>query len=406
MQPFRDIDLRNTLLNQCARMKKKVDEYTNDEILANDLELLADNLYEEFYVAPVTIFEEEFAKRSVTQSKITRKLHPFERGIYGHESVTLDGFDLSFFFPYEGEDTLFRSRASTGSLSPYPDITLHNKYIVLKYSKTVQEMNAADAREGLLREVENDINAIKQGISYANSNVESFNKSLRSTALAYLKEKKKITESFYSVASMFEVPVTKTSYSATHLPLKRKIVPISHTYDRQSIYCISDKDYNDILETIKHTGSTYERTPASYISMHEEDLRNTLLATLNATYKGDATGEAFRNHGKTDICIERENRAAFVAECKMWTGPKEVQAALEQLDSYLTWRDCKTALIYFVRRKNFISILDSVEETLRDIPFIRQVTVIDKNEIKCCMISESNPGQLVHVRVMLFNLYS
>ena len=162
MKPFRDIDLRNALFNQSARMKKKVDEYTNDEILANDLELLADNLYEEFYVAPVTIFEEEFAKRSVTQSKITRKLHPFDREIYGREFTVVDGFELSFFFPYEGENDLFKSHASTFSLSPYPDITLHDKYIILKYEKTVQEMNAPDARDDLLREVENDINAIKQ----------------------------------------------------------------------------------------------------------------------------------------------------------------------------------------------------------------------------------------------------
>lgn len=59
--------------------------------------------------------------------------------------------------------------------------------------------------------------------------------------------------------------------------------------------------------------------------MQEEDLRNTLLAALNATYKSDAIGEAFINHGKTDICIERENRAAFVSECKMWTGKRVLQ---------------------------------------------------------------------------------
>ena len=140
--------------------------------------------------------------------------------------------------------------------------------------------------------------------------------------------------------------------------------------------------------------------------MQEEDLRNALLAALNATYKGDATGETFRNKGKTDICIEKDNRAAFVAECKMWTGPKEVKSALEQLDGYLTWRDCKTALIYFVRRKNFFSILDSVKATLMELPFMKQVQEIDKNELKCCMVSESNPGQLIQVRVMLFNLYA
>ena len=139
--------------------------------------------------------------------------------------------------------------------------------------------------------------------------------------------------------------------------------------------------------------------------MREEDLRNTLLATLNATYKGGAVGEAFRNNGKTDICIERENRAAFVAECKMWTGAKAVQEAIKQLDSYLTWRDCKTALIYFVRRKNYLSILNNIKCTLESIDNIRAIKEFDKNEFDCLYLSESNPGQKIRVRVMLFNLY-
>lgn len=130
------------------------------------------------------------------------------------------------------------------------------------------------------------------------------------------------------------------------------------------------------------------------------------MASLNATYKGNATGETFRNAGKTDICIERENRAAFVAECKMWTGQKEVANAVKQLDSYLTWRDCKTAFIYFVRRKDFLKILDTVRDALQDIEYMRNVTSVDKNEFDCLYLSSANPGQQIKMRVMLFNLYS
>ena len=102
-------------------------------------------------------------------------------------------------------------------------------------------------------------------------------------------------------ACRFLFPLQKTAYAESHIAVRRKIAPISHTYDKKPIYCITDRDYNDILSTIKHTGCTYERTPASYKSLHEEDLRNTLLAALNASYMGDAFGEAFRNNGKTDI---------------------------------------------------------------------------------------------------------
>ena len=211
--------------------------------------------------------------------------------------------------------------------------------------------------EAVMQRVEHDIKEIRSGISYANADVENYNATLKNIAMDHLSKKLSKVQSFFTVAAIFEVPVKKTNYAETHIPLKRKIAPIAHSYDKQNSYCINDVDYADILSTIKHTGSTYERTPSSYKSMQEEDLRNTLLAALNATYKGDAIGEAFRNHGKTDICIERENRAAFVAECKIWTGKKGIAGALSQLDQYLTWRDCKTALIFFVQRKDFLATL-------------------------------------------------
>ena len=90
----------------------------------------------------------------------------------------------------------------------------------------------------------------------------------------------------------------------------------------------------------------------------------------------------------------------------MWTGQKEVEKAIDQLDSYLTWRDCKTALIYFVRRKDFIKILGTAEEALKGFANMRNVTVIDKNEFECLFLSKANRGQQINMRVMLFNLYS
>lgn len=138
--------------------------------------------------------------------------------------------------------------------------------------------------------------------------------------------------------------------------------------------------------------------------MQEEDLRNTLLAALNGIYKGDATGETFRNNGKTDICIERDNRAAFVAECKMWNGPSAIKKAIDQLDGYLTWRDCKTALIFFVRRKDFISIVDAAHNAIENDPRVQQVKELDKNEFECIVVSNEKPGRKVKMRIMLFDI--
>ena len=406
MQPFIDMNLGMVLDANIKKMVVKVDSFKNEEIMANDLEILASNLYEEFCIEPVEIKDEEFNERHIEQAKIKKRIDPFFRDYDDKEYFEVDGVSMTFYFPYTGWGELFKCFASTFSCGVYPDITVGMRYISFVYEYSLEEVQDENARDKALKKLEHDLKDIRDGISYANKDVESYNMSLQNKALQLLQEKKKKVESFFSITNMFEVPVKKSAYAEAHGPLQRKIVPIAHEYKKEDIYSISDANYADILATIKHVGSTYERTPRSYEAMKEEDLRNTLLAALNATYLGGAVGEAFRNNGKTDICIEEKNRAAFVAECKMWTGQKSIADALKQLDSYLTWRDCKTALIYFVRRKDFLAILQTAEETLRAIPEMRQVQVIDKNEFKCCMVSTQNPGQQIQVRVMLFNMYA
>ena len=169
-------------------------------------------------------------------------------------------------------------------------------------------------------------------------------------------------------------------------------------------YSLEVANYEEILAILRNAGATMERTPNSYMSLKEDGLRNVLLTALNSSFKGSVAGEAFRNNGKTDICIEAENRAAFVAECKMWTGEKEVAAAIAQLDSYLTWRDCKTALIYFVRRRDFLSVAKKMEGVLRHQDNISQVSMLDTNEYECFLASMSSPGQRKEMRVLMFNL--
>lgn len=405
MKPFRDYDLSQVITNQWATVKNKIDKMSNEEIMANNLDVLAENIYQEFFIEPVTIFEEDFSKRSIKQEKIQKYIEPFFRDYSGKKYVQVDGIIAEFYYPYTGDPNLFKCRASTFSVSGYPEITVNKETVSFHMECSLSEMNNANAKDNLLRNLEHALKEIRDGISYANKDVTLFNNSLKQQALKWLEEKKKKVEAFFNIATLFEVPIEKKEYAQTHISLKRNIVPVAKHYESSNYYGILDSDYKDILDSIKHTGSTYERTPSSYKALHEEDLRNTLLAALNATYKGDATGETFRNRGKTDICIERENRAAFVAECKMWTGQKEVGKAIDQLDGYLTWRDCKTALIYFVKRKDFLKTLDSVEVALRAYDGMRNVLPLDKNEFECLFLSKVNPGQQIKMRVILFNLY-
>lgn len=289
MQPFRDFELRSCIAATKEKMKEKVENYSDAEIMANNLELLADNLYEEFYIQPIEILEEEVSRRSVMPKKIKRQRYPFVRNYHEDEYVLVDGFIFAFSFPYTGEKDLFKCRASCFSISGYPEISIQNNFITFRYEKTQNEMKEKDAKDTVMSRLSRDLADIKHGIELVNNDVTAFNDELRHIALLALQARKKNVEAFFSLAAMFEVPVQKTEYATTHVPLQRKILPINHKYEEQPSFCISNSNYNEILAAIKHTCCTYERTPASYRSLQEEDLRNTLLATLNATYQGQAT---------------------------------------------------------------------------------------------------------------------
>lgn len=405
MKPFNDFELRNVINEKWAAIDSKIEAITNEVIMTNDLQVLAENIYQEFYIEPVEIFEEDFSKRSIKQGKIKKRIDPFFQDFYGRDYTEVDGIIATFSFPYIGDSILFRCRASTFSLGVYPEITISKNTVSFCLECSLSEMTDDSAKDKLYESLNKMVKQISDGLSYANKDAESFNNSLISRAIIKLGEKKKKVEAFYSASALLEVPTEKKKYIQNHIPIKRNITPINKSYESKQYYDIRDEDYKDILETIKHTMSTCERTPSSYKSLNEEGFRNILLASLNAHYKGDATGETFRNKGKTDICIEHDNRAAFVAECKIWTGQKEVSEAIKQLDRYLTWRDCKVALIYFVRRKDFLGTIESVEPALRGYENMKNVKEIDKNEYDCLYLSSSNPGQQVKMRVMLFNLY-
>ncbi len=404
MRPFRDNELRNVLANQYKNINKKIDDFSNEEVMANDLEILTENLYQEFYVDPITVDEEELGKRSIVQGKIKKYVDPIFRFENEKEYVDVDGIIARFYYPYHGNKNLFKCRASSFILGVYPEITLSDGYLILEVERSLAEMKGNNAKDRLMSTVQGELKEIEQGLELVNNDVIAYNNGLKKHISEALTKRKEKIQSFYDIARMFEVPIEKKEYVEKRVVIERKIVPIAHKYSSEPYYNVSDTDYKDILETIKHTLSTYERTPESYKFMQEEDLRNTLLGALNAIYKGNATGETFRRKGKTDICVEQESRAAFVAECKIWKGARALVNAIFQLDSYLTWRDCKTALIVFVRQKDFMKVLEKAKETLENIECMQSTKEVDKNEFECVYTSSSHPGQLIKMRVMLFDL--
>jgi hypothetical protein len=155
-----------------------------------------------------------------------------------------------------------------------------------------------------------------------------------------------------SVPETFAVPIKRQQ------PLIRKPTSSSEPYISEPT--LDSETYRHILRICYDTGIEIERHPSIYSGKDEETLRDHFLMVL-APHFESVTGETFNRQGKTDILIRHEGSNVFVAECKFWRGQKAHYKTFDQLLSYLTWRDSKTAILYFIDNKQLEPVLETVK---------------------------------------------
>jgi hypothetical protein len=128
---------------------------------------------------------------------------------------------------------------------------------------------------------------------------------------------------------------------------------------------LDESTYRDILQTLNGAGKNIEKYPSQYIGKDEESLRDTFLLALEARYDFQASGESFNKQGKTDILIKHEQQNLFIGECKFWGGAKKLGETIDQILRYVTWRDSKAAILFFVNGKEMAAPLKAIEERKR-----------------------------------------
>lgn len=142
-------------------------------------------------------------------------------------------------------------------------------------------------------------------------------------------------------APRFAVPVARRKIETLRRP--------AASAPSQPEWVLPDTQYEQALAVLRNARNALERSQSMTVHLKEERIRDLLLVILNGQFEGAAAGEVFNAAGRTDILIRAEDRNVFIAECKIWGGPAKFRAALDQLLSYLTWRDTKAALLLFIR---------------------------------------------------------
>jgi len=168
---------------------------------------------------------------------------------------------------------------------------------------------------------------------------------------------------------------------------------------------LKQDDYQRILEILRSMSVHIERNPSTFAALDEEGIRNHFLLQLNGQFKGGATGETVNGAGKTDILIRVRDRNIFIAECKFWYGQEKFGEAIDQLLSYLTWRDCKCALLIFNRNKDTTAVAQKIHEIMQARTEHRQTLAHDLlGDSQYIFVKADDPDREILITTQLFDV--
>lgn len=314
--------------------------------------------------------------------------------------------------PFTGDRRLWNLRPQTSPFE-HPEAAIKGDDL-LGGILELQAVQPVDAPQEYFRAwKERTLDIIGRYLLSQHQDILRFNADLPSQVAHLVSERRQRLQQTDGLQDLLGIPLRRNpdAPSLTPIQLPRRVVrdlpPVPKT-GFESEPGIEEGEYQRILDIVRHEGRTFETKPATFAKFDEEELRDVLLAHLNGHYKGEATSETFRGKGKTDICIEDKDRAAFIGECKIWKGKKELLEAIDQLLGYLTWRDCKAAVIIFNKKvSGFSTIQATIPGVFEAHSLYRATTtrLTQHGEWQFQMRSSEDEGRRLRVHVFAFNLY-
>lgn len=386
------------------KYKQMIEDLSNDIIMANSNEDIIENILSRKSYDIIELSDELVDNRKVIEKEIDNPYYHFD---YGSSLDKIKGLHITFEHELSGSSELLNYRASRTILWSPDNIQLMGNSLLLFYESPYKE-SMDDVYDSIFKQYNEDIRRIKELISGCNGDIKEFNQSLINKLDSKINEKRGRISKLYELSKKMAIPISKREDAPLFTPIKieKRIKELSTKVNCEEEYYIPEEHYKEILKILRQCGSSMEKIPDTYIQMGEEKLRNIFVSHLNVTYEGQAQAECFRNKGKTDICIEYNNRAAFISECKIWKGVNTIQNTINQLLGYTTWKDTKLSIIIFNKKnKDFFSLINTFEENIKNVENYYRHSKIGMNEFEL-LLNSDNTGQYIKIRVFIFDLFT
>ena len=405
MRPFGESDTHTAFRNLVEKVTKEIHARDNEYVLKASASGLEEYFIDRVIIEPLVLHTEEYCIENRVGEEIDVS-HDFRRGVYSGERAVVPGTRLDIAIPYEGDPLLWRIRASTYSLSGYPEIEVRDDVIV--FSVTFPD-DSADS-DNLKSEIERQVKSLADAVSHLRHDVDDHNRSAQEHVKVALQKKREVAKSTIGTVEALGIPVKRRDKPLTYtVPVKRRKSPAESPKVATEPYKLDpeldEKEYQHILKVMRSMAVVIERNPEAFAGLTEELIRTFFLLQLNGHYEGTATGETFNASGKTDILIRVEDRNIFIAECKFWHGPKAFDKAIDQLLSYLSWRDTKSALLVFNRTQDSTAVRRRMHEVMENrTEHIKTISHDPDGDSRYVFVKESDPGREIIITTHLYDI--
>lgn len=356
---FSDGDIFAVVEGRKKQIEEEINGLDRNRILNASIEDLCGYIEEKFRLQTPILHEEQAV---ADQNEGTVEVYDTWRYARDREDgpLLLTGTIVDLTVPFTGDPELFRVRPSTYT-TVLPIAEVRGSTLVFKVSG--RDMNP----EQVKNELNSQIKTVNEYLGWLRSSTDPFNAGIRDLARTLIERRRQKLLADQNLVSALGFPLKKRedavkTYAA---PVERRRIdprpPTGSTAPFKPEPVLSEAEYKNILDIMTNMALVMERSPSAFETIDEEDLRQHFLVQLNGQYEGQATGETFNYGGKTDILIRAEGRNIFIAECKYWRGEKAFSETIDQILSYLSWRDTKAAVIVFNRNKDFSEVLEKIK---------------------------------------------
>ena len=400
MKLFNEGSLRDVLEGRSKKLKAEIEAQDRNYLLnANETQLIQ-HFTDKYRVEPLEIHADRIYASDREELIPAERFDNFrfnvERGGKYRKQI------VTYHIPFTGDQDLLRYAPSTRILWTQ-EVNVTNEEILFDL------INWSDDATTIARDAESFLNSVKTQAGHVATEVNAFNARFDAEVAGVIKSRKAELLRKSSLLASLGVPLKKSGNvpSTFAVPAPKKKVIVAKPQASTSAFLpeptLDDVTYQEVLKIINDTGIEIERHPSIYQGKDEETLRDHFLMVLSPHFNS-VTGETFNKTGKTDILIRHEGKNIFVAECGIWKGGKQFLGKIDQLLSYLTWRDSKTALICFVRNKEFGTVIETIKkETPSHACFVKAHSPVGEAWLRYEFTLKDDPSRPVRVAVLCFH---